>query len=97
MSYDVRITAIRKADYKDLQAQYENPIQHACDVVEGQTWTSHGGRQPEDLCDSAWQSMAEFVEQLAAGGGNFYLPAGEFPVGAGVSVVAISATRAPSR
>ncbi len=72
MSYDVRITAIRKADYKDLQAQYENPIQHACDVVEGQTWTSHGGRQPENLCDSAWQSMAEFVEQLAAGGGNFY-------------------------
>jgi len=72
MSYDVRITAIRKADYKDLQAQYENPIQHACDVVEGQTWMSHGGRQPENLCDSAWQSMAEFVEQLAAGGGNFY-------------------------
>ena len=72
MSYDVRITAIRKADHKDLQAQYENPIQHACDVVEGQAWTSHGGRQPEGLCDSAWQSMAEFVEQLAAGGGNFY-------------------------
>ena len=26
--YDVKITAIRKADYKDLQSKYENPIEH---------------------------------------------------------------------
>ena len=36
----VRITVIRKADYKDLQAQYENPIQHACDLTVGQTFLS---------------------------------------------------------
>ena len=70
--YDVKITAIRKADYKDLQARYENPIEHTCDVLEGQEWTSHNGQKPEGMCDSAWESMRPFVEALARGEGNFY-------------------------
>ena len=70
--YDVRITAIRCADYKDLQALYENPIEHTCDVQEGQCWISHDGTKPEGLCESAWESMRPFVEELARGGGNFY-------------------------
>lgn len=70
--YDVRITAIRKADYRDLQALYENPIEHACDVLEGQSWVSHGGARPDGLCLSAWDSMQWFVQELAAGRGNFY-------------------------
>jgi len=32
----VRITAIRQTVYEDLMAKYENPIEHTCDVVEGQ-------------------------------------------------------------
>jgi hypothetical protein len=32
----IRITAIRKASYPDLMAKYENPIEHTCDVQEGQ-------------------------------------------------------------
>ena len=36
----VRITAIRKASYPDLMAKYENPIEHTCDVLEGQEWIS---------------------------------------------------------
>lgn len=32
----VRITAMRKACYLALMEKYENPIQHACDVQEGQ-------------------------------------------------------------
>ena len=70
--YDVKIMAIRKADYKDLQVQYENPIEHSCDVWEGQTWVSHGGTMPEGMCMSAWESMRWFVLELAAGRGNFY-------------------------
>lgn len=70
--YNVRITAIRKADYRDLQAEYENPIEHACDVTEGQVWTSVEAQRPEGMCESAWESMNRFVEELAAGGGNFY-------------------------
>jgi uncharacterized repeat protein (TIGR04076 family) len=68
----VKITAIRRADYRDLQALYENPIEHTCDVQEGQTWVSHGGMKPEGLCEEAWKTMREFVEELAHGGGNFY-------------------------
>ena len=30
----VRITAVRQTVYTDLMAQYENPIEHTCDVVE---------------------------------------------------------------
>ena len=38
----VRITAVRKTEYPDLMARFENPIEHACDVLEGRAgypWT----------------------------------------------------------
>ena len=69
---NVKITAIRKADYKDLQALYENPIEHACDVQEGMSWVSVDGHCPKGLCTEAWKTMREFVEVLAQGGGNFF-------------------------
>lgn len=68
----VKITAIRKACYPDLMARYENPIEHTCDVREGQSWISVNGQKPAHFCDSAWESMAYFVRELAKGGGNFY-------------------------
>lgn len=68
----VRITAIRKACYPDLMAQYENPIAHACCVEAGMVWVSENGEKPEDFCHSAWESMCHFVKTLAAGGGNFF-------------------------
>ena len=68
----IRITAIRKTCYPDLMAQYENPIQHACDVQEGQVWIANGWAKPEDFCDSAWDSISAFVMTLAHGGGDFY-------------------------
>lgn len=63
---------MRKACYPDLMEKYENPIEHTCDVLEGQTWIAVDSQKPEGLCDSAWESMRFFVEQLACGGGNFY-------------------------
>ncbi len=68
----IKITAVRKACYRDLMEKYENPIQHTCDIEEGQTFISENGEKPVDLCDSAWESMEYFVKELAAGGGNFY-------------------------
>ena len=68
----VKITALRKADYKDLQALLENPIEHTCDVCEGMTWTSVDGRKPDGLCPEAWKTMREYVEALARGEGNFF-------------------------
>ncbi|MBR1539026.1 MAG: TIGR04076 family protein [Bacteroidales bacterium] len=68
----VKITAIRQTVYPDLMALFENPIEHSCDVREGQQWISVDGRRPEGLCPSAWGSMREFVEALARGEGNFF-------------------------
>lgn len=68
----VKITAIRKCAHLDLSEKYENPIEHACSVVEGQSWISENGEKPNGLCESAWQSMQPFVMTLAHGGGNFY-------------------------
>ena len=68
----VRITAIRKTVYPDLMAKYENPIQHACDVEEGQVWVANGWEKPEGFCGSAWDSISAFVMTLAHGGGDFY-------------------------
>lgn len=68
----VKITAVRKANYPDLQKQYENPIAHACEVQEGQSWLSDGWNPPEGFCSSAWESIAVFVRALGSGGGDFY-------------------------
>ena len=53
-------------------AQYENPIEHTCDVEIGQVWVSVDGQRPEGFCPSAWDSLSPFVTALASGGGNFY-------------------------
>ena len=68
----VRITAIRQTVYPDLMAQYENPIEHACSVHEGQEWIAVDGRCPDGLCPAAWETMRPFVQSLAQGKGNFY-------------------------
>lgn len=70
--FAVKITAIRCADYRDLQAKYENPIEHSCDVREGMVWVSLEAKRPEGFCEEAWKSIMEFVEELSKGGGNFY-------------------------
>ena len=67
-----KITVIRKANYPDLSAKYENPISHACDIEEGQVFISKNGEKPQGLCESAWGSMEYFVKELAKGNGNFY-------------------------
>ena len=68
----VKITVIRMARYDDLIAKYENPIEHACNMKEGQTFMSNGMERPEGLCESAWQSMSAFVMTLACGGEDIY-------------------------
>ena len=68
----IKITAMRKAYYPDLIEKYENPIEHACDIQEGQVWIANGWQKPDGICDSAWESMSAFVMTLAHGGGDFY-------------------------
>lgn len=68
----VRITAVRKACYTDLMERYENPMEHPCDVEEGQVFLANGWKRPEGLCESAWESMSPFVMTLAYGGEDIY-------------------------
>ena len=64
----VKITVMKVARYDDLIAQYENPIAHPCNMVEGQVFIANGWQKPEGFCDSAWDSVSAFVMTLAHGG-----------------------------
>ena len=68
----LKITVMRVARYDDLIAKYENPIQHACSMVEGQVFIADGWKKPEGFCDSAWDTISPFALALAHGGGDFY-------------------------
>ena len=68
----VKITAIRRTEYPDLMAKYENPIEHTCDLSEGQSWISIDGKCPDGLCPEAWKIMRDYVLSLAHGEGNFF-------------------------
>lgn len=68
----VKITAVRKTEYPELSAIYENPIEHTCDVNVGDVYISEEGQKPDGFCQSAWESMEYFVCELAKGGGNFF-------------------------
>ena len=69
---DVRITVKKITVHQDLIDEYENPIEHTCDMKEGMTFVSKNGKRPPNFCDSAWDSIKYFVKTLAKGGGNFY-------------------------
>ena len=68
----IRITVIRKACYRDLMERYENPLDHPCDLSEGQCFECDGLSRPEGLCESAWQSLSPFVMALAHGATGLY-------------------------
>ncbi|MBQ5840962.1 MAG: TIGR04076 family protein [Clostridia bacterium] len=67
-----RITVMRIASYPDLIARYENPIEHPCDMREGQVFVTNGRQKPDGFCQSAWDTLSPFVLALSHGGGNFY-------------------------
>ena len=68
----VKITVMRTACYRDLMERYENPIDHACDMSEGQVFIANGWQKPQGFCDSAWGSISPFVMTLAHGGEDIY-------------------------
>ncbi len=68
----VRITVMRMAEYADLIAEYENPIEHACDMTPGRVFLANGWQKPAGFCDSAWETVSPFVMALAHGAEDFY-------------------------
>ncbi len=69
---DVRIQVMKMAKYDDLIKEYENQIEHACDLHLGDTFVSRNAERPAGFCTSAWGTIAPFVTELAHGGGNFF-------------------------
>ena len=68
----VRITVLRRTEYPDLMAQYENPIEPACEMKLGDVFYVENATRPEGFCSNAWHILLPYVEELARGGGNFY-------------------------
>ena len=68
----VRITVMKTARHDDLIKKYENPIEHACEMQEGQVFIADGWNKPDGFCQSAWDSLSPFVLALAHGASNFY-------------------------
>ena len=68
----VRITVKRIACYRDLIEEYENPIEHACDMKTGQVFIANGWQMPAGFCVSAWDTVSPFVMALAHGAEDFY-------------------------
>lgn len=68
----IKITVMRKVCHCDLMERYENPIEHACDLQEGQVFVTEGWVKPDGLCESAWQSLSPFVMALAHGASDLY-------------------------
>ena len=68
----IRITVMRKVCHRDLMEAYENPIEHACDMEEGQIFLTEGWKRPDGFCESAWETVSPFVMALAHGAEDFY-------------------------
>lgn len=69
---DVSIEVLRIAEYADLSELYELPMENACMMEVGQSWTSHEAEMPEGFCSSAWMNLQPFVLALAAGGKKIF-------------------------
>ena len=41
-----KITVVKIACYKDLMEKYENPMEHACNMKEGQVFIANGWQKP---------------------------------------------------
>ena len=68
----VKITVMKRAIHDDLIEEYENPIEHACDMILGDIYYSKNGEKPLGFCSSAWESVGPFVRKLEAGEEDFY-------------------------
>lgn len=68
----IKITVMRKVCHRDLMERYENPIEHACGLQEGQVFVTEGWVKPDGLCESAWQSLSPFVMALTHGASDLY-------------------------
>ncbi len=68
----VRITVKKIVVHENLINEYENKLENACNLIEGQVFIANGWKKPKEMCDSAWETMSPFVMTLAYGGEDIY-------------------------
>ncbi len=68
----IKITVMKTARYDDLIELYENPLEHPCDMIEGQIFIADGWKRPEGFCLSAWETISPFVMALSHGAEGLY-------------------------
>ena len=68
----VKITVMARAEYPELMAKYENPIENACDMQIGRVFIANGLKMPEGFCFSAWDSISNYVMALSYGAEDFF-------------------------
>lgn len=68
----VKITVMRKTEYKDLMDLLEIKQENPCDMKIGDVYISENGEIPKGFCESAFETLRPFVTQLSEGGGKFY-------------------------
>lgn len=68
----IKITVKRITEYKDLMEEYENPIEHTCDMYVGKTFILNECKKPHDMCPSAWETLYPFINDLFNGKNNFF-------------------------
>ncbi|MCR4898677.1 MAG: TIGR04076 family protein [Acholeplasmatales bacterium] len=68
----IKITVKKIINHDDLIKEYENPIEHACDMILNKEFISIDGQMPKGFCQSAWDSVGPFVKRLNNGEDNFY-------------------------
>ena len=69
--YKVRIKVLRIANYKDLSSLYEEKLDNACNLKEGDEFI-YEGKYIKGFCKSAYKTLLPFLKDLRKGKGYFY-------------------------
>lgn len=59
-----KITTVKKTEYKDLMEKYELPQEMPCNLNVGDTFYTDGFTKPDNLCDSAWDTIKPFIDSI---------------------------------
>ena len=60
----IKITDIRKTEYKDLMDKYEIKQENLCTIKLNDTFYSDGINKPDNLCLSAWETIKPFIDSI---------------------------------
>lgn len=68
----VKISVLKITIYDDLISKYENKIELPCNLKVGDVFYVSKLEKPDNLCNSAWETLYPFIKDLLNGKGNFF-------------------------